>query len=101
MDGLAKKKTIFFDIKCHNSYIMKCLYNNITQNDTIWWYLYLPHLVSNIKTTSNQCNTLYNNIIKIIHPEKKPYDKSVHTGEEPYIYYFIIVSLINNPGSQE
>ena len=41
-------------------------------------------------------------IIKIfIHTEEKPYDKSVHTGEEPYIYDFIIVSLINKPGSQE
>ena len=32
----------------------------------------------------------------LIHIEEKPYDKSVHTGEEPYIYGFIIVSLINN-----
>ena len=32
---------------------------------------------------------------------RKPYDKSVHTGEEPYVYGFIIVSLINKPGSQE
>ena len=24
-----KKKTIFFDIKCHDSYLMKCLHNNI------------------------------------------------------------------------
>ena len=31
-----KKKTIFFDIKCHDSYLMKCLHNNITQNDAIW-----------------------------------------------------------------
>ena len=33
-----KKKTIilFFDIKCHYSYLMKCLHKNITQNDTIW-----------------------------------------------------------------
>ena len=47
--GLAmKKNTIFFDIKCHDSYLMKCLNNNITQNDTIWRHLYLPHLVSNI-----------------------------------------------------
>ena len=30
------KKTIFFDIKCHDSYLMKCLHNSITQNDTIW-----------------------------------------------------------------
>ena len=35
--GLEKeKKTIFFDIKCHYSYLMKCLHNNISQNDTIW-----------------------------------------------------------------
>ena len=27
------------------------------------------------------------------------YDKSVHTGEEPYIYDFIIVRLINKPAS--
>ena len=52
-----KKKTIFFDVKCHNSYLMKCLHNNINQNDTIWWHLSLPHLVSNVKTTSNQCYT--------------------------------------------
>ena len=42
-----------------------------------------------------------NIIKKIIHTEEKPYDKSVNTGEEPYIYDFIIVSLINKPGSQE
>ena len=30
-----EKKTIFFDIKCHDSYLMKCLHNNISQNDTI------------------------------------------------------------------
>ena len=42
------------------------------------------------------------NIIKnLIHTEEKPYAKSVHTGEEPYIYDFIIVKLINKPGSQE
>ena len=34
--GKKEKKTIFFDIKCHDSYLMKCLHNNITQNDTIW-----------------------------------------------------------------
>ena len=34
--GLEKeKKTIFFDIKCHYSYLMKCLHNNISKNDTI------------------------------------------------------------------
>ena len=32
---LKKKKTIFFDIKYHDSYLMKCLHNNISQNDTI------------------------------------------------------------------
>ena len=37
----------------------------------------------------------------LIHTEEKPYDKSVHTGEEPYIYGFISVSFINKPGSQE
>ena len=26
---------------------------------------------------------------------------SVHTGEEPYIYYFTIVRLINKPASQK
>ena len=35
MDWKKKKKTIFFDIKCHDSYLMKCLLNNISQNDTI------------------------------------------------------------------
>ena len=30
-----KKKTIFFDIKRHDSYLMKCLHNDISQNDTI------------------------------------------------------------------
>ena len=30
-----KKKKIFFDIKCHYSYLMKCLHNDISQNDTI------------------------------------------------------------------
>ena len=56
--GLEKeKKTIFFDIKCHDSYLMKCLHNNISQNDTICWHLYLTHPVSNIKTTSSQCYT--------------------------------------------
>ena len=56
--GLEKeKKTIFFDIKCHNSYLVKCLHNNISQNDTICQHLYLTHLVSDIKTTSSQCYT--------------------------------------------
>ena len=52
-----KKKKIFFDIKCHDSYLMKFLHNNISQNDTICRHLYLKHLVSNIKTTSSQCCT--------------------------------------------
>ena len=30
-----KTKTVFFRIKCHDSYLMKCLHNNISQNDTI------------------------------------------------------------------
>ena len=55
MDWEKKKK--FFDIKCHDSYLMKCLHNNIGQNDTICRHLYLKHLVSNIKTTSSQCYT--------------------------------------------
>ena len=33
--GWKKEKTIFFDIKCHDPYLMKCLHNNISQNDTI------------------------------------------------------------------
>ena len=62
----------------------------------------LQHLVLNIKTTSNQCYTYYVTLLRIlIHIEEKPYDKSVHTGEEPYIYDFIIVSLTNKHGSQE
>ena len=50
-----RKNILIFDIKFNDSYLMKCLHNNYTQNDTIWWHLYLPHLVSNVKTTSNQC----------------------------------------------
>ena len=37
----------------------------------------------------------------LIHTEEKPYGLSIHEGEEPYIYDFIIVSLIKKPGSQE
>ena len=37
-----------------------------------------------------------NDLRILIHTEKKPYDESVHTGEEPYNYDFINVSLINN-----
>ena len=33
--GLEKEKKIF-DINCHDSYLVKCLHNNISQNDTIW-----------------------------------------------------------------
>ena len=59
--------------------------------------LYLPHLDSNVKATPNQCNTNYVTLLRIlIHTEEKPYDKPVYTGEESYIYDFIIVSLINN-----
>ena len=32
---IGKEKTLIFDIKFHDSYLMKCLHNNITQNDTI------------------------------------------------------------------
>ena len=35
MGWKKKKNTIIFDIKCHDSYLMKCLHNNISQNDTI------------------------------------------------------------------
>ena len=36
-------------------------------------------------------------IIRMLtHTEEKPYGKSVHTGEEPFIYDFIIVSLFKN-----
>ena len=34
--GLEKEKKQYSLIfKCHNSYLMKCLHNNISQNDTI------------------------------------------------------------------
>ena len=33
--GLEKETTIFFGIKCHDSYLMKCLHNNVTQNNTM------------------------------------------------------------------
>ena len=36
MDWKKEKKTIFFDIKCHNSYLMKCLHNNISQKATLY-----------------------------------------------------------------
>ena len=51
--GLEKRNKKFFEIKCQDSYLMKCLHNNISQNDTICWHLYLTHLVSNIKSTSS------------------------------------------------
>ena len=63
--------------------------------------VYLLHLVSNVKTTSIQCNTSYVTLLRIfIHTEEKTYDKSVHTGKETDIFDFIIVSLINKSGSQ-
>ena len=37
----------------------------------------------------------------LIYTEKKPYGKSIHTGEEPYIYDFINVSLIKKSSSQD
>ena len=39
--GLANKLTLNFDSKFHDYFLMKCLHNSITQNDTIWWQLYL------------------------------------------------------------
>ena len=33
----------------------------------------------------------------LIHTEEKHYDKSTYSVEEPYMYDFIIVSLIKNP----
>ena len=33
----------------------------------------------------------------LIHTEEKPYCKSIHKGEEPYIYNFIIASLTKTP----
>ena len=30
------EKNNILDIKCHDSYLVKCLHNNISQNDTIW-----------------------------------------------------------------
>ena len=43
-------------------------------------------------------NVIFDIIKNLIHTEEKPYDRSVHTGGDPYIYDFIIVSLVNNPG---
>ena len=34
--GLAKNKPIFFDIKCHNSYLMSAYTIILPKNDTIW-----------------------------------------------------------------
>ena len=33
---IGKENTLIFDFKFHDSYLMKCLHNSITQNDTIW-----------------------------------------------------------------
>ena len=71
--GLAKKKPpLIFDIKFHDSYLMKCLHCSSTQNDTIWWHMYLPNLVSNdVETTSNQCYTQYVTLLRmLIHKEE-------------------------------
>ena len=38
------------------------------------------------------CNSIKN---RNAYTQEKPHDKSSHTGEEPYIYDFIIVSFIN------
>ena len=37
----------------------------------------------------------------LIRTDEKTYGKSIHTGEVPYIYDFMIVSLIKRPSSQE
>ena len=42
-----EKKTIFFDIKCHNSYLMKCLHNEKSQLAML--IRYPPHSKSVIK----------------------------------------------------
>ena len=49
-----KKKTTFFDIKCHDSYLMKCLHDKISQNDTICWHLYLKARVWSSKIPTGQ-----------------------------------------------
>ena len=42
----------------------------------------------------------YETLLRIlIHTEEKPYGKSIHTGEEPFIYDFIFVSLIKKTWS--
>ena len=33
----------------------------------------------------------------LIHAEEKPYGKSIHTGEEPHTYDFIIVRINEKP----
>ena len=38
--------------------------------------------------------TEYAALTMLIHTKEKPYCKSIHKGEEPYIYDFIIVRLI-------
>ena len=51
--GLEKdNKTILLDIKCHDSYLMKRLQNIILPKMNNMVTLDLPHLVSNVKTTS-------------------------------------------------
>ena len=53
--GLTNNITLKFDRRFHDSYLMKCLHNN----DYPKWYNTMTtiiHLVSNVKTTSNQCN---------------------------------------------
>ena len=53
--GLTNKIPLNFDSKFHDFYLMKGLQNSIIQNCTIW--LYLLHLFSRVKTTSNYCYT--------------------------------------------
>ena len=36
--GLETEKTIFFDIKCYDSYLMKCLFAKMIQDDDTCTY---------------------------------------------------------------
>ena len=38
---------------------MKCSHKSIAQIDTIWWELYLTHIVSTVKATSSANFTPY------------------------------------------
>ena len=55
----------------------------------------LSHVCKILVIVSGKIKINYNKKRILIHTEEKPYDKSVHTRDEPYIYDFIIVRLIN------